>query len=52
VEALCERLEDHAAGHALVYGHTGICGEAAAALRSLAGRVEGANRELSDGGGK
>jgi hypothetical protein len=35
IDALVERLERHGIGHSAIYGHNGICGEAAQALTRL-----------------
>jgi thiamine pyrophosphate-dependent acetolactate synthase large subunit-like protein len=37
---LIERLNKHAHGHELTYGHTGICGEAAATITTLLAECE------------
>lgn len=40
LRALMERLGKAAGGHALAYGHTGICGESLAAISALLARIE------------
>jgi hypothetical protein len=40
IDGLIERLNRHGAGHELIYGHTGICGEAATELSRLQSEVE------------